>query len=113
MSEGNWLNITEYSNYKDISISTVRRYIKANRVKHKMLDGKYLIFVAEEKLRPKNELSEKENIKLKLDVQRLAEKVKKLEEENNDLKMLIQIYESEKQAQRKVEINKLPEIPFN
>ena len=41
--EGKWLSIIEYANYKKKSISTVRRYIKANRVKYKEDQGKYYI----------------------------------------------------------------------
>ena len=43
--EGKWLSVLEFAAHKKKSISTVRRYIKANRVKHKEENGKYFIFV--------------------------------------------------------------------
>ncbi|MEI6093272.1 MAG: hypothetical protein WCQ47_06275 [bacterium] len=39
----NWLQITEYSLRKGISVSTIRRKIKSNTIKHKIENGKYFI----------------------------------------------------------------------
>lgn len=114
--EGHWLSIAEYSNFKDISVSTVRRYIKANRVKYKKESGKYLIFVAREKLEPQNLDQQKENLQLKLEIDYLKQKVLKLEEENNDLKMLVSIYEDAKKSPQKDKASKNespPDIPFS
>lgn len=41
MSDGNWLQISEYSNKYGVSVSTLRRRIKANEVEHRFDDGKY------------------------------------------------------------------------
>lgn len=38
-----YLSLTEYSAKYKVSISTLRRRIKANEISHKFLDGKYLI----------------------------------------------------------------------
>ena len=95
MSDGYWLSIEEYGRYRNLSVSTVRRYIKANRVKHKLYNKKYLIYVSfdnfNRKLTPQQQLIEKdhENTELK-------STVIKLQEELEDLKMLISIYENNK-----------------
>ena len=39
-----WLDIVEYAQLMKVSISTVRRAIKANKVKFKLQDGKYFVF---------------------------------------------------------------------
>ena len=90
--DGKWLSILEFAAYKKKSISTVRRYVKANRVKHKEVQGKYYIWV-------KNYISnhtaeEKEVLELKLEAERLKKEVRELREENTELKMLVQLYES-------------------
>ena len=92
-AEGLWLPITDYSEYREISISTIRRYIKANRVQYKMQKGKYFIFVKENNYQKKQRQKECELLELRLNSKDLEAKVKILEEENNDLKMLIKLYE--------------------
>ena len=40
----NWLPLTEYSSKYRVSVSTLRRRIKADDIKYQFADGKYLIF---------------------------------------------------------------------
>jgi hypothetical protein len=40
---GNWLPLTEYSSKHQVSISTLRRRIKADDIKYQFKDGRYLI----------------------------------------------------------------------
>ena len=98
--EGKWLSVLEYAAYKKKSISTVRRYIKANRVKHKEESGKYFIFVKNFSENPNN--FEKENLELKFENKRLSREVLLLKEELSEMKMLINIYE---------ETPNIPELP--
>ncbi|WP_127715513.1 hypothetical protein [Halobacteriovorax sp. HLS] len=106
-NDGIWLSILEYSQLKDISISTVRRYIKANRVKFKKENGKFIIFMNKENyIRYKsNNDEESEILAHKLKIQELELKNKALQLENDELKMLVQIYENT-QSQ-----TDLPELP--
>jgi DNA-binding transcriptional ArsR family regulator len=90
-SEGIWLSITDYSSYKGISISTVRRHIKSNIVRYKEEHGKYFIYLADEK-----KLSTKldgEILRLRLENEWLKREQQKLTEEIVGLKMLIDAYE--------------------
>tara|TARA_B100001971_G_scaffold213155_1_gene245638 strand:+ start:237334 stop:237666 length:333 start_codon:yes stop_codon:yes gene_type:complete len=103
--DGKWLSVLEFASYKNKSISTVRRYIKANRVKFKDENGKYFIWVKNYQDESNNE--EKELFQLKLENERLKKENRVIKEEINELKMLVQIYESN-QALNK---SKLPEIP--
>lgn len=104
--EGKWLSILEYAAYKKKSISTVRRYIKANRVKHKDENGKYFIFV--KNLSETSTASDREVLKLQLENDRLKREINRVIEINNEYKMLIDIYEKQKEISVR---NSLPEVP--
>lgn len=99
--EGKWLSILEYAAYKKKSISTVRRYIKANRVKFKEDNGKYFIWT--KNFVETSDETQKESLELKFENQRLKKEIRLLTEELAEMKMLVSIYESEK--------NKEPILP--
>lgn len=102
-TEGVWLSINDYSRYKNVSISTIRRHIKNNIVKHKEENGKYFIYVpSTEKLKLREE---EELLKLKLEAELLRTQLRQLREENNELKMLVELYENQSTK------NQLPELP--
>ena len=85
--DGIWLSILDYANVKKTSISTIRRSIKAGHIKHKEENGKYFIWT-------KDIAVEKVELSLKLENEFLKRRNRELEEEINDLKMLLQVYES-------------------
>jgi|GEM_PF-663134 predicted site-specific integrase-resolvase len=95
--KGIWLSVLDYAQFKKISISTVRRYIKASRVTVRKVEGRYEIFVAQERMNSQADENEKEILQLRLENQELKNQVKKITEMNNDMKMLIQIYEGASQ----------------
>lgn len=104
MSEGVWLSITEYSRYKSISVSTIRRHIKQNILRHREEQGKYLIYVpSAEKVQLQTETEE---LRLKLEVELLRSELRAAREENSELKMLVDLYEA-KSPQG------LPELPVH
>ncbi len=105
--EGKWLSIAEYSQYRNISVSTIRRYIKADRVKYKLEGGKYLIYVSDENYTIRVNQKEREELSLKMTIVELKDRIKVLEEENNDLKMLVDLYEGNKIDQSQ----SLPDLP--
>lgn len=92
-TEGVWLSINDYSRYKNVSISTIRRHIKNNILKHKEENGKYFIYVhSSEKIRLREE---EEVLRGRLETELLRSKIKMLQEENNELKMLVALYEKQ------------------
>ncbi|MBD66920.1 MAG: hypothetical protein CME62_17085 [Halobacteriovoraceae bacterium] len=97
-----WLSIQEFAQYKDKSISTVRRYIKSNKVTFKDDGGKYYILV--KNYQAPQEANESEAQK----IEELLEQNKKLKHELDEAKMLIQLYE---QGQFLSQTNTLPEMP--
>ncbi len=106
-AEGVWLSINDYSRYKNVSISTIRRHIKNNILKHKEENGKYFIYVpSTEKLRLREE---EEVLKIKLETELLRSQIRQLREENNELKMLVDLYEGQNSKPMRIELP--PEIP--
>lgn len=91
-TEGVWLSITDYSTYKKVSISTIRRHIKANVLKYKEENGKYFIYVpSTERLKLREE---EETLRIKLENEMLKIENRKLREDIHGLKMLVDLYES-------------------
>jgi len=43
LGRGQWLSLMDYAQRKEISLSTLRRYIKANKVTYKLENGRYLL----------------------------------------------------------------------
>lgn len=60
LAKGNWLTLMEYSNRHRVSISTLRRRIKANEMTFQFADGKY--FLLEDSLPTQRQASGPENI---------------------------------------------------
>jgi cell division protein FtsB len=83
--DGIWLSILDYAGLKKISISTIRRSIKAGHVKYKEENGKYLIWT--------NKIINKEDASLKIELEILKSENRKLQEEIGDLKTLLSAYE--------------------
>lgn len=89
--DGKWLSVLEFASYKKKSISTVRRYIKANRVKFKEEAGKYYIWVKD--FVDPSMSSEGQLFELKLENERLKKEAIELKNEIHEAKMLIELYE--------------------
>lgn len=107
-SEGVWLSINDYSRYKNVSISTIRRHLKNNILKYKEENGKYFIYVVSServKLREEEEL-----LKTRLESELLRSKIRQLREENNELKMLVALYEG--QSDKTIRLDSPPELPL-
>ncbi len=90
-TDGVWLSINDYSRYKSVSISTIRRHIKNNILKHREDNGKYFIYVpSTERIKMREE---EEALRLKLEIELLRSHVRTLQEENQELRMLVDLYE--------------------
>lgn len=104
--QGCWLSIIDYAKYRGKSISTIRRYIKANRVRFKEEKGKYLIWA--NSFKPSE--NDKEVFALKLEIEQLKKMNGKLIEENAELKMLVNIYENPKKLSTQSDMPKIPMV---
>ena len=107
-TDGVWLSITDYSVYKKVSISTIRRHLKSNILKHKENDGKYFIYVANsERVKLKEE---EEILRSKLECELLKSQLREFKEENAELRMLVDLYE--KNFQEALKLVGPPELPL-
>lgn len=100
---GNWYSILEYAQVKNVSISTIRRGIKSGRLKHKIEDGKYFIFTTKILTQAKAQHEEFLLNENKL----LRERVRKLAQELDEYKMLVDLYENGQMIKHP----SLPQIP--
>ena len=106
-TEGVWLSITDYSLYKKVSISTIRRHIKTNILKHKEEEGKYFIYVpSSERVKLKED---EEILRIKLENELLKSQLRQMREENNELRMLVDLYE--KKSVEAPKLSEPPELP--
>ncbi len=92
---GQWLSIMEYCRERKKSISTVRRYIKSNLVKHKEVGGKYFVWYNGNFQR--KDTFEEKLISLKMENSHLASTNYKLMNENLELKNLIANFDKDRQ----------------
>lgn len=104
--DGIWLSILDYANVKKTSISTIRRSIKAGHLKYKEENGKYFIWTREIKVSIDDE---KANLAQKLEIEFLKRQNRELQQEIEDLKMLLSVYESS-QANKSPGLPPLPEL---
>lgn len=91
-TEGTWLSILDYSHFKKVSVSTIRRHIKANLVRWKEQEGKYFIWTAVDAQRI-SDRQEAELLTVKLENQRLMMENRRMREELDEARMLIRLYE--------------------
>jgi hypothetical protein len=105
--EGKWLSVLEFASYKKKSISTVRRYIKADRVKHKEDNGKYFIWA--KGYSTDNSGVEKNLLEVKFELERVKKENIEIKNEMAEMKMLIELYENGQMLQRP----QLPELPLS
>jgi len=99
MDSENWIPLVEFSVQKGISLSTLRRYIKANRIPWKLVEGRYLVmddgtFVAPRNHDPKSQNAGDIEARLK----NVEQELTAANEEIAELKTLVAFYE-EKWAQ--------------
>jgi len=106
-TEGVWLTITDYSAYKKVSISTIRRHLKSKILQSRVEDGKYFIYVpSSEKVKKKEE---EEILRLKLEIDLLRRQWREAREELSELRMLVDLYETNPHKNNTKE--NPPEIP--
>ena len=101
--DGIWLTILEYATAKSTSISTIRRAIKSGHIKYREDSGKYYIWSKEIK---SNSSILSSDLTQKIELESLKKKNRDLQEEINDLKMLLNVYEN----QNNLELPSVPEM---
>jgi predicted site-specific integrase-resolvase len=88
---GHWIPLMDYAMKNGVSLSTLRRHIKAGKLRHKSEHGKYYVF--DDRFDDDFELSSGEDLSLEARVANLEGDLKKAKQEIAELKMLVAIYE--------------------
>lgn len=104
-----WVPLVEFSVKKGISLSTLRRYIKSNKIPWKLIEGRYLVMDDGTIFAPRNhDPSQNVIVKKTPEFSDIENKVKHLEQklgeahlEIAELKTLIAYYEEALGAQKK------------
>ncbi len=95
--ETRWLSIMDYAVKNDVSLSTIRRYIKTNKIHYRMEHGKYFL---QDEAPPEgifaNGLGSSAS-RLEGRVEVLERRLNEAVEQISELKMLVAIYEEKLQ----------------
>jgi len=100
ISTGIWVPLIDYAMRKEVSLSTLRRHIKANKVKYKLEDGKYLLWLGGEESGTSKDSPNEDAFLLQSHLQKLTQDLKRAQEEIAELKTLIALYEENIPLQR-------------
>ena len=96
VDNGTWIPLMDYAMKNGVSLSTLRRYIKAGKIEYKSENGKYLV-LSKEGTPDWLAAGEMESIafdpSLESRVSNLETDLRKAQEEISELKMLVAIYE--------------------
>ena len=95
-----WLTLQEYSNKEGVSISTLRRKIKASEIEFKRKSGKYYVKFKEGSFGEKTHLKSYYRKKL----EEKDEEIKKLLEDKEDLLSLLELLEKEAKVLRAIPV---------
>ncbi len=102
----NWIPLMDYAMKKGVSLSTLRRHIKANKIKYRVESGRYLLWDNEPgtsapvDLPARIVMSTAQVQQQRPDYQRLERDLQKAQEEIAELKMLVAIYEEQISRER-------------
>lgn len=95
-SVGQWLPLIEYSMKSGVSLSTIRRKIKANQLSFKLEKGKYLILFNPGVVNSTAENMQANTSETIINSEKLRlqqERIKELEQELSDMALLVQTLE--------------------
>ena len=98
LDEHNWIPLVEFSVQKGISLSTLRRYIKSNKIAWKLIEGRYLVMDDGSFVAPRNPTNEVNQKDVESRMRSLESSLMAANEEIAELKTLLAFYE-EKWAQ--------------
>jgi hypothetical protein len=107
-TDGSWRPLVEYSLKKGVSLSTLRRYIKAGKLQYRVENGRYLLFDGDSSGAlaaasgavgaPLSAGTAPEATQLGSETDRLRIELKRAREEIAELKTLIAFYEEQPQG---------------
>lgn len=96
---GDWIPLMDYAIRRGVSLSTLRRHIKANKIQYRVENGKYLLLDRPDEAAV-NESGQQEAAALQAKLQKVETDLQKAQEEIAELKMLVALYEEKMAPQR-------------
>ena len=94
-SQGQWLPILTYAFKSGLSVSTIRRYIKANKVEYIKENGRYYLWFEESPptTSSQQEVTSSSSTEQEQKIAKLESDLQKAQEEIAELKTLLALYE--------------------
>jgi chromosome segregation ATPase len=83
----------DYAQKKGVSLSTLRRHIKAEKVRYRLVEGRYLLFDDLNESKKQASSSDTSMLELKERVDCIETELHQAKEEIAELKMLLALYE--------------------
>ncbi len=83
-SQGCWVSLLEYANQKNVSMSTLRRYIKSGKIEYRVDQGRYLVWI---------DSIGGAHSEMETQLRHMEKDLHKAREEIAEMKMLIALYE--------------------
>lgn len=99
-AQGHWTPLIEYANQKGVSMSTLRRYIKAGKIEYRVEHGRYLVWMDQTDQKPRHASPQPKNTHDQIKL--LESNLQKAHEEIAEMKMLIALYEEKIAAPQSV-----------
>ncbi len=93
--EGTWIPLMEYAIKRGVSLSTLRRHIKAEKIAYRIEAGRYLVFDDQSSVAAPVEASPSSRVIAFDDRKQLERELQKAREEIAELKTLIAFYEEQ------------------
>src|SRR6478752_363879 len=90
---GSWIPLMEYSMKNGISLSTLRRHIKQNKLTYRVENGKYLLLEGQGEFNSQEIDKGNDSAIIQSAVHKLEKDLQKAREEIAELKTLIALYE--------------------
>lgn len=92
-----WVPLLQYANERGVSLSTLRRRIKSNKIRYRFEEGRYLIYDESNQHEPALHSSSDHNAHEALETigPKLEQKLKEANKEISELKTLVAFYEDQ------------------
>jgi predicted site-specific integrase-resolvase len=91
---GEWIPLMDYAMKTGVSLSTLRRYIKANKIRYRVENGRYLLPLDLSISDASPSAGDATVAELKKMLQKMSSDLQRAREENVELKTLVAFYES-------------------
>lgn len=95
--EADWIPLIDYAIQYGVSLSTLRRHIKANKIRYKVENGRYLLLAGNDTMPSQHQPPTSASAMSAMsEMSELRTHLKQAQEEIAELKMLVALYEEQR-----------------